>query len=491
MQRTRRFDWLDGALRILSLGLCLSLWTSAGRVSAQVEDIVVTAQKREQNLQDVPISVSALSGNALESLGVENPRDLGSTTPGFVTNENLGFALYNIRGIGSDIFVPSADAGVATYIDGIYQPVPTGLAADFGKLERVEVLKGPQGTLYGRNTVGGAVNIITKKPSDEIEASLRAEYGSFATSRLKAYVSAPIYFEGLAGSISFVRNQSDTYYEPVAASVIRSFDPDVSTGINPRLRWTLTDTIDVTLSAMFATSEGPSALLGTSKPSPLVQAFDPAPQGDYEVSRDALEDGWWNRNHLYYLEANWQPAPLEVKLLASTQIQRQSAGAGSVFDYDQTEKPIATAKDAPQLGDVTTLELQLSSKPDGWLSGDFEWTVGFYYFDSRTGIDPITLSLLGGESGNPLAGVPLLVSPPLSTLLAPIPGLIGPPLPGAPSLALPLINGVTLLSRGIVDTRALAGYGQITWNAFDWLGLTVGARYQTETAGPPKPAAPC
>jgi iron complex outermembrane recepter protein len=423
--------------------------------SRLVEEIVVTAQKREQNLQDVPLSVAAFSGGQLEALGVDNPRDLGNITPGFVSNENLGFALYNIRGVGSDIFVPSADTGVATYIDGIYQPLPNGLSADFGKIERVEVLKGPQGTLYGRNTVGGAVNIITRKPADTLEIALRGEVGSFDTRKLKAYVSGPLFSDAISVGISAIRNTSQTYYTPGPRSVVREFADDVSEGINPRLTLRAGDSFDLTLSMMYATLEGPSVLLGTLDPSP---AFAPlmAPQADYEVSRDSVEDHWRNENTLYYLEANWRPEPFSVKLLASSQHQEQDAPTGGL-DYDQSELPLATAAQRPQFGKVDTAELQFSSTPGGWFSERFIWTLGLYYYKAETGIDPIVLTVLDTD------------------LL----DLLGLPLDWLPSLNL----GQSLVSRGIVETDALAGYGQVTWEATDWLSLTLGARYQVEDRG--------
>lgn len=425
-----------------------------------ITEIIVTAQKREENLQDVPISVAAFSGDQLQALGVDNPRDLGSITPGFVTNESLGFALYNIRGVGSDIFVPSADAGIATYIDGIYQPLPIGLATDFGKLERIEVLKGPQGTLYGRNTVGGAVNIITKKPSDQMELYLRGEHGSFDTNKLKVYVSGPLFSDVLSAGISAIRNTSHTYYKPVARSVIQHFSDDVMQGVNPRVTLRLGDEFDATLSGMYVQTKGPSVQLGTLNPFPLYAPLM-AEQGDYEVSRDTQEDQWQNDNRLGYIEINWRPAPFSVKLLASRELQRQKQPVGGL-DYDQSELPLASANQRA-FGKVDTAELQFSSTPGGWLSDGFVWTFGVYYYKADTGIDPIVLTAA------PVSGEDL---PLLSGLLDPLLGVL--PLPDL---------GVSLASHGILATDSLAGYGQVTWDVTDWFGVTLGARYQTEDRG--------
>src|SRR5690606_24695221 len=113
--------------------------------SRLVEEVVVTAQKREENLQDVPISVTALSADALDARGISDSRDLPLATPGLTITNAAGFALTYMRGIGTDAFFMT-DPSVALYIDGIYFPFSHGAAQSFGAIERIEVLKGPQGT---------------------------------------------------------------------------------------------------------------------------------------------------------------------------------------------------------------------------------------------------------------------------------------------------------------------------------------------------------
>lgn len=147
-----------------------------------VEEIVVTAQKREENAQDVPISVTAFSGDLLEAKGIDDPSKLSSVTPGLTYNIATGFTFIYIRGIGSDAFL-TADPSVASYIDGVYYPFSSGLSQSFGKVERVEVLKGPQGTLFGRNSTGGAISITTETPSTSFNGSIETAYSRFNTSK--------------------------------------------------------------------------------------------------------------------------------------------------------------------------------------------------------------------------------------------------------------------------------------------------------------------
>src|SRR5690606_4763471 len=119
-----------------------------------VDEIVVTAQKREENLQDVPISIQAFTADMLSARGIEDPKALQLATPGLQYSVVGGYSVVYLRGVGTDAFVPSADPSVATYIDGVYYAFGHGLAQALGSVERVEVLKGPQGTLFGRNSTG-------------------------------------------------------------------------------------------------------------------------------------------------------------------------------------------------------------------------------------------------------------------------------------------------------------------------------------------------
>jgi iron complex outermembrane receptor protein len=123
------------------------------------EEIVVTAQKREENILDVPISITAFSGDALDAKGIGDPKTLAQSIPGVTYGETVNFSIIYVRGVGTDAFLPDSDLSVAMYLDGIYFPFANGLSQALGAIERVEVLKGPQGTLFGRNATGGAFNI--------------------------------------------------------------------------------------------------------------------------------------------------------------------------------------------------------------------------------------------------------------------------------------------------------------------------------------------
>ena len=145
---------------------------------AQLDEIVVTATKRERSLQDIPISVSAFSAESLQLSGVTNLDSLQTTVPGFSvqTAQNSGQnTSLRLRGVGTTGNNLGFEGAVGIFIDGVYRSRAGASLGDFPDVERIEILRGPQGTLFGKNTTAGAVSIITKKPKiDEWEAELRA-----------------------------------------------------------------------------------------------------------------------------------------------------------------------------------------------------------------------------------------------------------------------------------------------------------------------------
>jgi len=166
--------------------------TLISQAQAQVlEEIMVTAQKREQSLQDVGISVTAFTGTEVQKLGWEQPIDIASQTPGMSIGNSLGSSnpAITIRGVGINDFNVNTNPGVAVYVDEVYQPIPATLSFGLFDVERVEVLKGPQGTLYGRNATGGAVSFFSARPTDELEGYINADAGNYDYTNMEAAIS--------------------------------------------------------------------------------------------------------------------------------------------------------------------------------------------------------------------------------------------------------------------------------------------------------------
>lgn len=159
-----------------------------------VEDIIVTAQRRQQSAQDVGIALSVLTGDALSKRGVTNIVSLQYQTPSFEITPAFGGGQpqFRLRGVGFEDYATNNTPTVGIYVDEVAFPVPVMTQGVLFDLARVEVLRGPQGTLYGRNTTGGAVNFITNKPTDRLAAGATVEYGRFGLLDAEAYVSGPI-----------------------------------------------------------------------------------------------------------------------------------------------------------------------------------------------------------------------------------------------------------------------------------------------------------
>ena len=176
-----------------------------------LEEVTVTAQKRQQSLQDVSVAVSAFSGDAIEKMGFEEGLDITQQVP----NMNF-FAIFgeasspsvSLRGISLVNFSDSWESPVSIYVDDVYRGNPAGSAIQLFDLERVEVLRGPQGTLYGRNTTGGLVHYVSRKPTEEFTASAGASFGSYAERIAEGMVSGPL-SESVRGRIAVKSTQND------------------------------------------------------------------------------------------------------------------------------------------------------------------------------------------------------------------------------------------------------------------------------------------
>lgn len=193
---------------------------SADQVTAQdetaggLEDIVVTATRRSERLQDIPVTVTALTSAAITTAGIQDIRSLTQVVPGFFGGKNIGLFLPVIRGVGSSSVSAADEANVATYIDGVYQPDPFSTYIDLAEVERVEVLRGPQGTVFGRNATGGLINVITPDPSFEARGKINARVGWLKHGAkdydIRAYVTGGL-SESVAADFSGVYRKTDDY----------------------------------------------------------------------------------------------------------------------------------------------------------------------------------------------------------------------------------------------------------------------------------------
>jgi iron complex outermembrane recepter protein len=191
--------------------LALGALPAMAEANLVLEEIIVTAQKRAQSVQDVPIAISALSDDFIKNVGAQDAGDLGLYTPGLETRvTQVTQPTYNIRGIETNDFGIGADPAVAVYVDGVYSGRSGASMTAFQDIERVEVLKGPQGTLFGKNAAAGAIHLITQKPGDEFEASVGITAGNYNKRKVDALLNLPL-SDSLFLRLNAMTNKRDGY----------------------------------------------------------------------------------------------------------------------------------------------------------------------------------------------------------------------------------------------------------------------------------------
>lgn len=340
---------------------------------AALEEVIVTAERRQQNLQSVPLSVTALGDEAIAAMRIQEASDIGRYTPGV----NIGTAAQarssatRIRGIGgAGDGWPGTDSPVGIFVDGVYYGRSADLTVDLFDLERIEVLRGPQGTLYGKNVSAGAINIISKKPSESLEGRLEATAGSFNRRELRGYISGPL-SESVSAKLSYSNSQRDGYTKNVFTG--QDMDDLNRSSVRAQLRWEGQNS-EVMLSADY------SDIDETSKPlfyfgDPIAGYSPPAAPDRTSVNTDS-----------YFRQSPWSVSltaehEFSFANLTSVTAYRESRynqhgdGDGTSLTLDSAGLISWYRNDFDQL----TQEVRLSSNSDGRLS----WVAGVYYFRSN------------------------------------------------------------------------------------------------------------
>jgi len=234
-----------------------------------LQEVIVTAEKRAENVQSVPLAITAITGAQLQAANIENMTDLKVEIPSLTFFEYAaGQARYYIRGIGNNLDSGSVDEDVGVFVDGVYMGRPSMTNTDFMDLERVEVLRGPQGTLFGRNVVGGAISFTTRQPTADTRYAGDLSYGNYNEIDARALASGAI-SDNLFGSISLATSSHDGYGVNTTASTGATFNPTNATpgavnvnrtapqdvgdtqfnGVRATLRFVPSDSLDIQLHA--------------------------------------------------------------------------------------------------------------------------------------------------------------------------------------------------------------------------------------------------
>jgi len=354
-------------------------------VDAQVEDIVVTANRREQRLQDVPISVTALSANELARSAVTNTFQLSQTIPSLnVTRANTAVQP-TIRGVGTRSAAPGDESNVAVYLDGVYQPTMAAGAFNLLNIDRVEVLRGPQGTLFGRNSTGGLINVITSDPGRTFVARGVVSYGSYDAKTLQGYVSGPL-GETLSANLTALWYKDDGYLHDISrGNALTSGREDVS--VRSKLLFRPAPGTDFKLTLGYFRTADPSGLNvapfnGNTAARSL--ANNPAviiPTNPRDVAPTLVDDAALKQYSAAF-EAKFDLGGLSLQSTSSYQHNR---GGGTV-DSDGTPLFVGVATTShTEISRYFTQEVRLLSTG----SGPFQWIAGAFYFNGRGQFDPV------------------------------------------------------------------------------------------------------
>ena len=449
-----------------------------GTALAQIDVITVTAERKTENLQDVSLSVSAFDEEGLQRGGIEDVSRLELLVPGVNFAFTGNDAKFNVRGANSSNTFGDNTSIVGTFVDGVYKARASQQSRAFFDVERVEFLKGPQGTLYGRNTFAGALNLYTKKPDMEgYAAGIEYGYSSFDRSRFEGYFNAPV-SDTFALRVAAFSDKSDGYIKNFAGPDIGAQDDE---GIRISALWQASDTLELLARYSVIQESGREAGLfgytfvcrnetpdGLTDPFGSVRNCDNPVRGSggrpnadqlgpYNVAQDYVPPVDL-REDVVQLEANWDAGSVLVKSITSYTDYKNNIG----FDFDFGPNPNSNGGYDEELESFTQ-EFQLSSNYDSAL----QWTAGLYYADEElfqsfsiyqeTQRDDSTRPTVIGPNGQPF------------TVLQ-----------GTDIISRDRFIGGFFADSQIINTEALGVYGQAEYSFTDQFRLIAGLRYSEE-----------
>jgi iron complex outermembrane recepter protein len=338
-------------------------------------EIVVTAQKRSENLQNVPITVTALSADQLGAANVRNPDDLANLVPGFQGNGSAGVGSPHIRGVGTSITAAGNDTAIATYIDGAFVPANVNVPIyNFKDATEVEVLKGPQGTLFGRNATGGLINITTRDPGQNFEAEGEVGYANYQTESGYVYVGGPLSDSVATGLALSVDHQGQGWGRNVydGSEIGR-----VPTDLSVRSKWLakLSSDTDMMVSLHFV--EQNQACLSCFHPYP--------PNGRTSFGTFPVPDPW-DDDSSKLTGGKWGQADATVRLTHDFGFARLTSVSSyfnitsDLFNFNVDPVPSAPVSVISLVHTTQiTEELQLTSES----AGPLQWQGGLYYLKAH------------------------------------------------------------------------------------------------------------
>jgi iron complex outermembrane receptor protein len=412
-----------------------------------LEEVIVTAQKREQSLQEVPVSVSAISGDLIKEGGITGVSDVAVQTPNFsMTQFNIGEPQYFIRGIGNSADSAASDPAVATFIDEVYIGRAGGGSSDLYDLDRIEILRGPQGTLFGKNVVGGAISYHTARPSREFEGKVGATVGNYELTVFRGLISGPM-TDTLAGKlVASKRDRGEGYVDNVLDG--EEYQDEDNFSARGQLLWDASDDIQVLIGADYSKDDVAGNCrnvnsLDLHNPLGLAGVYEAViaetTGGDIRECASPAQAFQEREVKGGMVRVDWD---VEFATFTSLTSYRE-------MEYEHLEDlaglpegvtPFNLIDTVDEDSDQFSQEFRLASTGDG----SIEWLVGAFYMNENVNRKE---SFIGGF------GFPLNLDP-----------------------AVPLLDGdITFLQDA--ETTSYAAFGQLTWHLNEQWSITVGTRY--------------
>ena len=416
----------------MSLGFAGLATAVADNGSGELEQIVVTAQKRPERIQDVPISITAITSTDVEKAGVSTTMDLTDLVPG-LTMERVGnFIEPALRGISTLVVGVGNEPNVATYMDGIYQASPVALNLDLADVSRIDVNKGPQGTLFGRNATGGAIQIFTLDPTNTMTGRFSAGYGSFNDQVVKGYIAGPLIENKVLGSLSAFEETSDSYYRNI---VPNSFQPNGLNAASVRAKLLLMplENLKITLIGYVGHHNDAAGVWGTT-PYGITAARN--------IPGSIIATKPWDvaSNLNVYQDVAGRGGSGKAVLDTAVGTLTLSTAYNYTIDHSRSQAYYAYVPTGAEYYDSDVpdeneqVELDLASVK----YGAFSYIAGLFYFHDKTGWDPLRVGI-------------------------------------------PPIEFVSIY--GQETSNSYAAFGEATYQFTDRLTGVIGARYSHETRG--------
>lgn len=417
--------------------------------SEVLDTIVVTAMRRAENLEKIPVSITALTGGTIEKLNIETTEGLSQYTPSLhIYAEAVGSEKYTIRGIGRTSEDLSADPGVAIFLNEVYIPRQAAANLAFFDTERVEVLRGPQGSLYGKNATAGAINIITRQPTEQLSGYGEVAYGSFDRITTKGAISGPIVDGKAYARLAFLTDDRDGMYRNLTTGESAN---DINTrAVRGTLKITPTDRLTLSLIGDWAKSKQDGVLKSiisdvpglryvffTNNPvtgAPRPGVTPPTQEEKLRTARSAINGRQGVETYGGAFNVTYEASGFDVVAITGVRAEKSygledNGRAQEVTSYNETAQDTWSASQELRL---------VSSEPNEPGSANrFSWTLGVYAFH---------------EEGSRTTDIYRNVAP---------------------------FSGIATFTQRI-NTDALAAFAEAKYRILDNVSLTAGVRYTTE-----------